>query len=188
MRRFRPMFLFSSQTVVTLLIVFQSALGPVGMPISNELWRAAVERWVARIKRTPIIRRGVKRAPSDQEGAPSPSGQSHTGEKKCMVKKKGRKKHKDDSSGVSVVSTDEFYDGIVALSATLMCFGGNVSKECPERYHISSLKELLGCPGLGALLVVIMILILRSGDVETNPGPFETGRLLCSAYNFNLGC
>ena len=177
------MILFSSQTVVTLLIVFQSALCPVSMPISNELWLAAVERWVARIKRTPIIRRGVKRAPSDQEGAPSPLGQAHTGEKKCMVKKKGRKKHKDDSSGVSVVSTDEFYDGIVALSATLMCFGGNASKEFPEKCHVGSLKELLGCPGLGALLVVIMILLLRSGDVETNPGPFETGRWLCSVHS-----
>ena len=51
------------------------------MPISNEQWRVAVGLWVAHIQRTLIIRRGVKRAESSQEGASSPSGQSHSGEK-----------------------------------------------------------------------------------------------------------
>ena len=154
------------------------------MPISLELWRAAVERWVARIKRTLIIRRGVKRAPSDKEGAPFPSGQSHTGEKKCMVKKKGRKKHKNDSYGDSGITTDDFYDGIIALAATMMCFRSNASKDCRDKNPVAPLKELLGSTGLGPLLVVTMILLLRSGDVEPNPGPVERGRQFCS-YSYH---
>ena len=71
---------------------------------------------------------------------------------------------------------DDFYDGIIALATILTCFGGNTSKDCSDRNPVGPLKELLGCTGLGALLIVIMILLLRSGDVEMNPGPVERGR------------
>ena len=154
------------------------------MPISVELWRAAVERWVARIKRTLIIRRGVKRAPSNDEGAPSPSGQSHTGEKKCMVKKKGRKKRKNDSCGDPGITTDDFYDGIIALAATFKGFGSNPPKDCRDKNPVAPLKELLGCTGLGPLLVVIMIILLRSGDVEPNPKPVKRGKQFCT-YSYH---
>ena len=46
-------------------------------------------------------------------GAPCPLGQPHSGEKKCTVKKKGRKKAKNDSSGDLAITTDEFYDGLI---------------------------------------------------------------------------
>ena len=149
------------------------------MPISLEQWRAAVGRWVARIQQTLIIRRGVKRASScasSQDGMPSPSGQPHSGEKKCMTKRKGRKKRKLDSFGNPAITTDDFYDGIVALATILRCFGGNTYKDCSDKNPVGPLKELLGCTGFGALLIVIMILLLRSGDVEINPGPVERGR------------
>ena len=149
------------------------------MPISLEQWRAAVGRWVARIQRTLIIRRGVKWAPScasSQEGVSSPSGQPHSGEKKCMTRRKGRKKHKLDSFDDPAITTDDFYGGIIALATMLTCFGGNTSKDCSDRNPVGPLKELLGCTGLGALLIVTMILLLRSGDVEMNPGPVERGR------------
>ena len=92
-----------------------------------------------------------------------------------MAKRKGRKKHKDDSLHDPANTTDEVYDGIIVLAATLMCFGSNVSK---DRKPLHPLKELLGCTGLGALLVIILLL-LKSGDVERNPGPVERGGWLC---------
>ena len=154
------------------------------MPISNEQWRVVVGLWVARIQQTLIIRRGVKRSPSSQEGAPCPLGQPHSGEKKCMVKKKGRKKPKNDSFGDSAISTDEFYNGLIALAMIVSCLGRNKCKDGSYRNPVGPLLEMLGGNGLGAL-VVIAILLLRSGDVETNPGPVVTGGWLYLVNNLN---
>ena len=124
----------------------------------------------------------MKRSPSSassQEGAPSPSGQSHR-ERKCTWKRKGRKKHEDDSLHDPAITTDEVYDRIIVLAATLMCFGSNVSK---DRNPLHPLKELLGCTGLGTLLVIILLL-LKSGDVERNPGPVERRGWLCVVYSY----
>ena len=140
------------------------------MPISLEQSRAVVGRWVVRIQRTLIIGRGVKRSSSCQEVAPL-SGQSH---RKCMGKWKGRKKCKDDFLCDPAITADEVYDGIIVLAATLMCCGSNVSKDTSKWNPAGTVKELLVCPELDVLLVMIMILI-RSGDVETNPGPVERG-------------
>ena len=157
------------------------------MPISNEQWRVVVGLWVARIQQTLIIRRGVKRSPSSQEGAPSPLGQPHSGEKKCMVKKKGRRKTKNDSSGDPAISTDEFYDGLIALATIVSCLGRNRCKDGSCRNPVGPLLEVLGGNGLGAL-VVIAILLLRSGDVETNPGPVERGGWLCLVNCLHVSC
>ena len=147
------------------------------MPISLEQWRAAVGRWVARIQWTLVIRRGVKRAPSSHESSASLSGQSHNGEKKLMLKRKGRKKHKDDSHGGSAMTNEEFYNSLI-LPAAQTCHGSNLSKDVSDRNLVAQLKELFGFAALGAVVAVIMILLLRSGDVEANPGPVERGRWL----------
>ena len=126
----------------------------------------------------------MKRPPScdsSQEGAPSPSGQPHSGEKKCMTKKKGRKKRKDKPA----ITTDDFYDGMIALAAIVAYLGKTEYKHSFDTTPVGPLKELLGYPGVGALLVVIMILLLRSGDVEVNPGPVERGRCFCSIIECN---
>ena len=91
-----------------------------------------------------------------------------------MWKRKGRKKHKDDFLHDPAITTDEVYDGIIVLAAFLMCFGSSVSKAYAASNTAGTLKELLEWTELGALLVITMIL-LRSGDVETNPGPVERG-------------
>ena len=140
------------------------------MPISNEQWRVAVGLWVARIQRTLIIRRGVKRAESSQEGASSPSGQSHSGEKKFMLKRKGRKKHKEVSLGNQVITADDLYSGLCDLTQNSKC------RDSTDRSRLSPLLELLECTKWTSLLVVIMILLFLSGDIETNPGPMERGR------------
>ena len=44
--------------------------------------------------------------------------------------------------------------------------------------HLGPLLEVLGGNGSGAL-VVIMILLLQNGDLETNPGPVKRGGWLC---------
>ena len=147
------------------------------MPISLEQWRAAVGRWVAHIQRTLVIRRGVNRAPSSHGSSASLLGQSHNGEKKLMVKRKGRKKHKDHSHGGSAMTNEEFYDSLI-LPAAQTCHGRNLSKDVSDRNLVARLKELFGFAGLGAVVAVIMILLLRSGDVEANPGPVERGRWL----------
>ena len=144
------------------------------MPISNEQWRVAVGLWAARIQQTLIIRRGVKRSPSSQEGAPCPLGQPHSGEKKCTVKKKGRKKAKNDSSDDPAVTTDEFCDGLIAVAVIVSCLGRNKCKDGLFKNPVGPLLKVLGGYGLSAL-VVIAILLLRSGDVEANPGPMERG-------------
>ena len=143
--------------------------------------------WVARIQQTLIIRRGVKRSPSSQEGAPSPLGQPHSGEKKCMVKKKGRKKAKYDSFGDPGITTGEFCNGLIALVPIGSCFGRNKCKDSSCRNPVGPLLEVLGDNGLGAL-VVIAILLLRSGDVETNPGPVERGGWLCLVNSLHESC
>ena len=147
------------------------------MPISLEQWRAAVGRWVARIQRTLVIKRGVKRAPSSHGSSASLSGQSHNGEKKLTVKRKGRKKHKNDSHGGSAMTNEEFYNSLI-LPAAQTCPGRNLSKDVSDGNLVARLKELFGLAGLEAVLAVIMILLIRSGDVETNPGPVERGRCL----------
>ena len=144
------------------------------MPISNEQWRVAVGLWAARIQQTLIIRRGVKRSPSSQEGAPCPLGQPHSGEKKCTVKKKGRKKAKNDSCGDPAITTDELYNGLIAVAVIVSCLGRNKCKDGLFRNPVGPLLEVLGGYGLSAL-VAIAILLLRSGDVEANPGPMERG-------------
>ena len=140
------------------------------MPISNEQWRVAVGLWVARIQRTLVIRRGVKRAESSQEGASSPSGQSHSGEKKFMLKRKGRKKHKEVSLGNQVITADDLYSGLCDLTQNSKC------RDSTDRSRLRPLLELLECTKWTSLLVVIMILLFLSGDIETNPGPMERGR------------
>ena len=146
------------------------------MPISLEQCRLAVGLWNAHIQRTLVIRRGVKRAPPCQEGSPSASLQSQSGEKMFQTKKKARKKHKDDTSSDPVVATDDFCNTLIVLEApTTMCSGGNGCSNGSSRSPVAPLLEMLGCTVSGALLV-IMILLLRSGDVESNPGPVEGGR------------
>ena len=161
-----------SQLFIAFLLCFYTG----DMPISNEQWRVAVGLWAARIQQTLIIRRRVKRSPSSQEGAPCPLGQPHSGEKKCTVKKKGRKKAKNDSSVDPVIATDEFYDGLI--TANVGCLGRNKCKHGLFRNRVGPLLEVLGRNCLSAL-VVIAILLLRSGDVEANPGPLERGACLC---------
>ena len=157
------------------------------MPISNEQWRVVVGLWVARIQQTLIIRRGVKRSPSSQEGAPSLLSQPHSGEKKWLVKKKGRKKAKNDSFGDSAMATDEFCDSLIAVATIVNCLGRDRCKDGSYKNPVGPLLEVLGDNGLGAL-VVIAILLLRSGDVETNPGPVERGGWLCLVNNLNESC
>ena len=156
-------------------MVFPLSLCAGDMPISLEQWRLAVGQWNARIQRTLVIRRGVKRAPSCQEGKPFTSLQSHSGEKMFKTKKKARKKHKDGTLGDPVVATDDFCNPLIVLEAlTTMCSGENEGSDGSSRRPVAQLLELLGCTVLGALLV-IMLLILQSGDVESNPGPVERG-------------
>ena len=95
-----------------------------------------------------------------------------------MWKRKGRKKHKDDPVNDSAIASDAFYDGVIVLAATLMCFGSMVFKDCSDGNPAGSRKELFGWTGLGAILV-IMLLLLRSGDVEPNRGLAERGGWLC---------
>ena len=136
----------------------------------------AIGLWAARIQRTLIIKRGVKRAPSCQEGAPCPSVQSHSWEKRIKAKKKSRKKPED--FGDPVATTDEFYDGLIVLAAVMMFTASSMCKDGSVWSPVDPLLEQLGCSRFATLLVIVMIL-LRSGDVETNPGPVEGGRCLC---------
>ena len=80
----------------------------------------------------------------------------------------------NDSFGDPAITTDEFYDGLIALATVVSCLGRNMCKDSSYRNPVGPLLEVLGGNGLGAL-VVIAILLLRSGDVETNPGPVERG-------------
>ena len=119
---------------------------------------------------------------SSQEGSPSPSGQSHSGERKYMTKRKGRKKAKDDSFANAALTVDAVYDGPVTPATISRCFGRDT---LADSYAWSpagpALKELV-YTGLGVLLAVIMLLLLRSGDVEPNPGPLEGGGWLCTVH------
>ena len=157
------------------------------MPISNEQWRVVVGLWVARIQQTPIIRSGVKKSPSSQEGAPCPLGQPHSGQKKWLVKKKGRKEAKNDLFGDPAITTDEFYDSLIGLAMIVSCLGRNKYKGSSYRNPVYPLLEVLGGNSLGAL-VVITILLLRSGDVETNPSPVERGGWLCLVNSLHESC
>ena len=88
----------------------------------------------------------MKRSPlcaSNQERESS-LGQSHSGERECMGKRKWRKKRKDDLFNDAAIASDEFYDGVIVLAVTLICFGSTVFKDCSDRNPAGSLKELLG--------------------------------------------
>ena len=173
---------YSAQLIVSHLCFYTG-----GMPISNEQWCVAVGLWVAHIQQTLIVRRGVKRAPSSQEGAPFPLAQPHSGVKKCRVKKKGRKKAKNDSFDGPAITTDKFYDGLIAFATIVSCLGRHKCKDGSCKNPVSLLLEVLGGNGLGAL-VVIAILLLQSGDVETNPGPVERGAWLCLMKSLHESC
>ena len=145
------------------------------MPISLEQWRLAVGLWNARIQRTLIIKRGVKLALSCQNGSPSASLQAHSGEKMFKTKKKARKKQKDNTFSDPVVVTENFCNDLIVLGVPLtMCSGGNECRDGSSRCFVVPLLELLGFIVLGALSLIV-ILLLRSGDIETNPGPVEGG-------------
>ena len=101
-----------------------------------------------------------------------------------MGKRKGRKKRKDDLNDPAIAS-DEFYDGVIALAVTLMYFGSTVFKDCSDGNPAGLLKKLFGWTVLGAFLV-IMLLLLRSGDVEPNPGPVDRGGWLCFHIYFHI--
>jgi len=87
-----------------------------------------------------------------------------------MGKRKGRKKYKADPVNDPADASDELYDGVIVLAVPLMSCASTVSKDCSDGTPAGSLKELFGWTALGAFLV-IMLLLLRSGDVEPNPGP-----------------
>ena len=149
------------------------------MSIALKQWQMAVGGWVAHIQGPLTIRRGKKKSPpcvSSQEWTPL-LGLLHSGEKKWMVKGKDRKMHKYDCFCNPALTTDDSCDEILALAVLeeiMMRFGRNMSKDCLDRNPVDPLKKLLQCNGLGALLV-IMLLLLRSGDVESNPGPVDRG-------------
>ena len=149
------------------------------MPISKEQWCVVVRPWVACIQQTLIIRRGVMKSLSSQERTPSPLSHPHRGEKKCMTKKKGQRKAKTDSFGDPAITTDEFYDGLIATATIVSCLGRNKCKAASCKNPVGLLLEVLEDNGFDPL-VVITILLLRSGNVETNPGPMERGVCLCS--------
>ena len=83
-----------------------------------------------------------------------------------------------DSFGDPAITTDEFCYGLIALSTIVSYLGRNKCKDGSYRNPVGPLLEVLEGNGLSALLV-IAILLLRSGDVETNPGPVERGGWLC---------
>ena len=119
---------------------------------------------------------------SSQEGAPSLSGQSHSGERKCMMKRKGRKKGNNGSFADAAITADEVYDGPITPATISRCFGRDTLTDSSAWSPTGpALKELV-CTGLGVLLAVIMLLLLKSGDVEPNPGPLEGGGWLCTVH------
>ena len=87
----------------------------------------------------------------------------------------------NDSFGNQAITTDEFYDGLIAIATIVSCLGRNKCKDGSYR------NPVLGGNSLGAL-VVIAILLLRSGDVETNPGPVERGGWLCLVNSLHESC
>ena len=93
----------------------------------------------------------------------------------------------NDSFGDSAITTDEFCDGLIATAAIVSCLGRNHCEDGSCRNPVGSLLKVLGGNGLGAL-VVIAILLLRSGDVETNPGPVERGGWLCLVNSLHESC
>ena len=119
---------------------------------------------------------------SSQEGSPSPSGQSHSGERNCMMKRKGRKKGNNDSFADAALTVDEVYDGPITPATISRCFGRDTLTDSSAWSPAGpALKELV-YTGLGVLLAVIMLLLLKSGDVEPNPGPLEGGGWLCTVH------
>ena len=93
----------------------------------------------------------------------------------------------NDSFGNSAITADEFYDDLIVTDTIVSCLGRNYCKDSSHRNTVGPLLEVLGGNGLGAL-VVIAILLLRSGDVETNPGPVERGGWLCLVNNLHESC
>ena len=89
--------------------------------------------------------------------------------------------------GDPAITTDKFYDYLIATALIVSGLGKNHCKDSSYRSPVGPLLEVLGGNGLGAL-VVIAILLLRSGDVETNPGPVERGGWLCLVNSLHESC
>ena len=135
------------------------------MPISLEQWRVAIgrglpafnghwssgEEWSGhRLVRREHLLRQVN---------------ATAGKRKSMDWKR-EKQHKDGTFDL-VVTTEEF----------VMTSGWNECRDGSVRNTAGALLELSECTWLVALL--FLMILLRSGDVETNPGPVEGGRWLC---------
>ena len=93
----------------------------------------------------------------------------------------------NDFFGGLAITTDEFYDDLIATATIVSGLGRNHCKDSSYRNLVGPLLEVLGGNGLGAL-VVIAILLLQSGDVETNPGPVERGGWLCLVNSVHESC
>ena len=89
--------------------------------------------------------------------------------------------------GDPAITTDEFYDYLIATAAIVSCLGRTKCKDGSYRNPVGPLLKVLGGNSLGPL-VVIAILLLRSGDVEANPGPVERGVLLCLLNSLHESC
>ena len=99
-----------------------------------------------------------------------------------MMKRKGRKKGKEDSFADAALTAGEVYNGPVTPATISRCFERDTLTDSSAWNPAGpALKELV-CTGLGVLFAVIMILLLKSGDVEPNPGPLEGGGWLCTAH------
>ena len=131
-----------------------------------------LDLFVACIQLALIIKRGMKKLP------PPLLGQSHSESMKCMANKKGEKKqNRDDTFGTPAGTTDKFYDVLIALAVTVVCRGRKNCQNSSSTNLIGRVQGQVWCTKLSALFVII--LLLRSGDVETNPGPVDRGRWLC---------
>ena len=138
------------------------------MSISFEVWHAAVGLFVASILLILIFRSVMK-------GSPLPLlGPLHGGEKMCMAKNTGKKNQRDDLSGIPAGRTEI----LITLAVIAMCKGKNKCRYSSGTNLVGPVQGQLACTKLSALFV-ILLLLLRSGDVETNPGPLERGRWLC---------
>jgi len=98
------------------------------------------------------------------------------------MKRKGRKKGKEDSFADAALTAGEVYNGTVTPATISRCFERDTLTDSSAWNPAGpALKELV-CTGLGVLFAVIMILLLKSGDVEPNPGPLEGGGWLCTVH------
>lgn len=96
---------------------------------------------------------------------------------KCNANKKGKKNQGDDFFGTPAGTTDKFYDFLIALAVTVVCRGRKNCQNSSSTNLIGPVQGQVWCTKLSAFFVII--LLLRSGDVETNSGPVDRGRWLC---------